>query len=122
MGSLQPVTELVLDGYDISRGFITDMFCVFDTDNLGIEAIVQGGTAPTGTFQVLSSCELYEPINFCQVIPEATQAITDNSLIVWNFAGAFAPAFNWVQVMYTPISGTGFCTLYITKKVGYKNA
>ncbi len=123
MGSLQPITELVLDGYDISsHGFVTAFFCVYDTDNVGIEAVVQGGVAPTGTFNVEVSCELNAPILFSQVLPEGQQAITDNSMIVWNFAGANAPGWNWVRVTYTRVSGTGFVTLYITKKCGYKNA
>ena len=115
---LSPITELALDGYDITSGFITDYFCVYDSDNVGIEAIVQGGTAPTGTFTIEVSCELLAPVNFSQVLPDS-QSITDNSIIIWNYSGANAPSWNWVRVLYTPVSGTGQCTLYITKKVMY---
>ena len=114
--ALQPVTALVLDGYDVStNGFVTDYYCVWDTELVGIEAIVQGGTAPTGTFIIEASCEQFTPIQFSQIVEES-QAISDNSLIIWNFGEV---AWNWVRVTYNRVSGTGNVTLYITKKVDY---
>ena len=111
---LYPINELVLDGYDIStHGFQTDYYCVWDSDNVGIEAIVQNGTAPTGNFIVEASCELYSPVQFAQIVCEE-QAITDNSIILWQFV---PNVWNWVRVSYVRTSGTGEVTLYINKKV-----
>ncbi len=115
----QPLTYLMLDGYDISsHGFVTDPICVWDTPIVGIEAIVQGGVSPTGTFYVEVSMEQLNPIFFTadanNVVP-----IIDNSSIIWNYAGQDAASWNWVRLRYVAASGTGNATVLINKKVEY---
>jgi|ERR1017187_4748878 hypothetical protein len=111
---IQPINVLVLDGYDIStNGFTTDYYSVFDSQTCGIEIIVQNGIAPTGTFLIEMSMEYIGPIQFGQVV-DNSQAITDNSIIIWSFGDV---AWNWMRVTYQRTSGTGDVTMYINKKV-----
>ena len=110
---LQPINTVALDGYDISvHGFQTQYFCVWDTDLVGIEVVVQGGVAPTGTFIIEVSCEELGPANFSQIISEDV-SITDNSLIIWNLSGI---TYNWVRVVYNRTSGSGEAIVIFNKK------
>lgn len=113
---LQPINEVALDGYDISTtGFQTNYFCVYDTELLGIEVIVQQGVLPTGYFTLEISNELYFPVNFSQFVGECVY-IDDNSLIVWDLSNI---SYNWVRLNYTRTSGTGNCIVIFNKKVRY---
>ena len=115
----QPLTYLVLDGYDISsHGFVTDPVCVWDTPIVGIEAVLQGGVAPNGTFQVEVSMEQLNPVLFSPDVNNIVN-VTNNSMIIWNYAGQDAASWNWVRLRYTANSGTGNVTVLINKKVEY---
>jgi hypothetical protein len=114
--SLQPINEIMLDGYDISNGFVTDYFCVYDCEYLSIQAIIQNGIAPTGIFTLSVSSELYFPIQFDYVLGSYTVSVNDNSIIVWNFLDV---AYNWVKLTFQYASGSGEATVIFNKKVRF---
>lgn len=115
---MRPITDKMLDGYDISvNGFTTTDFDCSDTDTLSIQIYITGGNSPTGTF-IIEGCAQSSttPSNLLSYVQDVVprQSITNNSSLLYNLTEI---AFNYIRVTYQRTSGTGVVTLYINKKI-----
>jgi len=98
----QPSTYVIATAQSLGANYTSPQIAKEQQQGIYVQAVVTGGTSPTGTWAIQSSAD--GSAASWNTVTSTSQSITGNGVTSWNLTGQ---NYKFFRVIYTFTSGSG---------------